>query len=105
MISGTQYRQKISLTSISTVASAVAATIGKASIHLVKQSFTVSMYLLPFEEAASGHTKSIDIRWNGNPACTEARVPICCGLALLDLAWHGLHLRMNSATIRFIPGK
>jgi hypothetical protein len=66
---------------------------------------TVSMYLLPLEEAASGPTKSIDIHWNENIACTEARVPICCGLALLDLAWHGLHLRTNSATIRFIPVK
>ena len=105
MISGTPYRQKISLTSMSTVASAVAATIGNASIHLVKQSLTVSMYLLPFEDADSGPTKSIEIRWNGNPACTEDSIPICCGLALFDLAWHGLHLRMNSATIRFIPGK
>jgi hypothetical protein len=62
MISGSPYLQKISFTRISTVSSAVAATIGNASIHLVKQSCTVKMYLLPLEGEANGPTKSIEIR-------------------------------------------
>jgi hypothetical protein len=63
--SQTPNRGKISVISLSTTTCALALRQRNASNHLVKQSETVSMYLLPFFDLGKRPTKSMLIFWKG----------------------------------------